>query len=521
VDVEQHIVGTPAVAVDGAAIPPRPVRGWTRWWRGPASAPSTFALANHVALRALGAVYLIAFVSYWVQAEGLIGERGLLPFASWMKAIRPQVELLGYHHLPTLLWLHPSDLFLHVLFGLGTLGALLLMAGLVPLPATAALWLLYLSVTQVGRQFLSFQWDSLLLEIGLLAVLAAPWQWRLRWGRDDEPPRVAIWLMRWMAFRLMFFSGWVKLASQDQAWWDLSALTYHYWTQPLPTWTAWYMNLLPVWFQKFSCLVMFVIELGLPFLLVLPRRARHVAAGGFAVLMLLIILTGNYTYFNGLTLVLCCWLVDDRAWAALLRRPLPAALPPLAPRAQRMLLVVPALLVALLSTVIVLGALRVRVAWPGWVGSLYRSAAPFRSCNSYGLFAVMTRTRPEIVIEGSPDGRNWFEYDFKWKPGDLTRRPAFVAPHQPRLDWQMWFAALGRREENPWFTNLLLSLLRNEPAVLALLEHNPFPEKPPLAVRALRYEYRFTTRAERAVSGQWWRRESKDVYNPPLRLPPE
>jgi hypothetical protein len=488
--------------------------------RGDFPGPSTYALANHIALRALGLVYLVAFVSYWVQADGLIGRNGILPFAEWMNAIRPQVELVGYRKLPTLLWLHPSDAFLHLLFALGTGCALLLAAGWLPLPATLALWVLYLSVTVVGRQFLGFQWDNLLLEVGLLAVLAAPWRLRLRWGADPEPPRAAIWLLRWLAFRLMFFSGWVKLASHDVVWGNLTALPYHYETQPLPTWTAWYAHLLPLWFHKFCCFVMFVIELGLPFLLALPRRARHLAAGGFALLMVLIIATGNYTYFNWLTLVLCVWLVDDDAWRALLRRRAAPPAPAPAPRLQRALVVFPAMALAVVSVALVAASLRVVVRWPAAVQRLVQEAEPLRSVNAYGLFAVMTTTRPEIVVEGSPDNEHWFAYDFKWKPGDLARRPGFVAPHQPRLDWQMWFAALGRREGHPWFMSFLGRLLRNEPSVLALLEHNPFPERPPVAVRAMLYQYRFATRAERAATGTWWRRELRGVYCPSIRLQP-
>lgn len=483
-----------------------------------AAGRSTYALAHHIGLRALGVVYFVALASYWWQADGLVGQHGILPFAAWLEHIRPQVAQAGYHHVPTLLWLHPSDGFLHMLFGVGAVSALLLAAGLLPAANAMILWAVYLSLVVAGRTFLGFQWDNLLLETGLLAALSAPWRWRMRWGRDPAPPRLAVFLFQWLLFRLMFFSGYVKLASHDPSWSKMTALTFHYWTQPLPAWTAWYANLLPAWFQRASCFIMFVVELGFPFLLALPRRARHVAPIGFAALMALIMATGNYTYFNALTMVLCAWAVDDQAWRRWLRRG-PAA-SPVAPadRFHRWALWPPALVILAVSLVHVGSALRLRVPWPPAVGRLLEVVEPLRSVNSYGLFAVMTTTRPEIVIEGTIDGAHWTPYEFAWKPGAVDRRPRFVAPHQPRLDWQMWFAALGTREGEPWFMNLLARLLENEPSVLALLGHNPFPERPPVAVRAVLYEYRFATPAERRALGVWWTREWKGLYCPPVSL---
>ncbi|HMP77550.1 MAG TPA: lipase maturation factor family protein [Kiritimatiellia bacterium] len=544
-----------------------------------------YARANQLGLRALGLVYFVAFASYLVQADGLVGANGVLPFADWLRAIQPQVAEVGYWRIPTLLWLWPSDTALHVCLWAGLALAVALMAGLAPVPATAGLWALYLSVVVAGRTFWGFQWDNLLLEAGLLAVLASPWRWRMRWRAPDDPPRLVVFLFHWLVFRLMFLSGYVKLASRDAAWWDLTALTYHYWTQPLPVWTAWYANLLPVWVQKFSCFVMFGIELGLPFFIWLGGRARAFAAAAFVFLMLLIAATGNYTFFNLLTALLCIWLVRDAWWNAVavhLGRwktrssafaeatadsppasggvsssgaPHPGPLPvgegvgmlpllgerggvraessgaegvdgklsmgvPVWTRLTREWVWAPGLVIVGVSAVFFLGSLRVRVPWPGWVGGAVDRVAPFRSVNSYGLFAVMTKTRPEIVLEGTWDGERWFAYEFRWKPGDPGERPRWVAPHQPRLDWQMWFAALGTREGNPWLINLMVRLLQNEPDVLALLLYNPFEQQPPVQVRAVRYDYRFTTRAERAATGAWWAREYKDLYCPPFRLNP-
>lgn len=485
----------------------------TRWLYGRDAARQPFALAQHIGLRALGLVYLVAFVSFWVQAEGLIGTRGILPFAAWLEGIRPQVALLGYDRLPTLLWWWPDDTGLHVLCAAGTVCALALMAGLLPALTTWLLWAFYLSLTIVGQTFMGFQWENLLLEGGLLAALAAPWRRRLRWKHDPAPPRFAVFLLHALVFKLMFLSGWVKLASRDTAWHDLTALTYHYWTQPIPSWTAWYAHQLPLVLHKACCLVMFIIELGLPFLIFMPRRLRHLAAAGFVGLMVLIAATGNFAYFNLLTVVLCLWLWDDRAWSRRRDPPVPSR----ASRWHRAVVAVAGALILVVSASTLTQVLRWRVAWPAWVAAWQEQLAPLRSVNAYGLFAVMTKTRPELVIEGSQDGQTWQAYELPWKPGDPVRPPRFVAPHQPRLDWQLWFAALGELEGNPWVYNLLARLLEGAPEVLALMDHNPFPDRPPRYIRVVRYQYTFSRPDQRRDRGAWWQRKPQDVYSPVLQ----
>lgn len=492
-----------------------------------------YARVNQLGLRLLGLVYFIAFASYTVQADGLIGGRGVLPFAEWLSALRPQVEQAGYHHVPTLLWLNPTDEALHACLWAGMALGILLTAGVLPLPCLIGLWVLYLSVVTVGRVFWSFQWDNLLLEAGFVGILAAPWRLCMRWRAPDDPPRLSVFLFHWLVFRLMFLSGYVKLASGDESWRNLTALTYHYWTQPLPIWTAWFVNLLPTWIHKFSCFVMFVIELGCPFLIWLGGRARAFAAVSFIALMVLIAATGNYTFFNLLTATLALWLVRDSVWREGLALAGPRvsralaqllAIAPLSsePRLRRIArhawIVAPAIPILIVSTAYFVTALRIQVPWPGWVGRMAQIADPFRSINNYGLFAVMTKSRPEIILEGSWDGQRWYAYEFRWKPGDISMRPRLVAPHQPRLDWQMWFAALGNRQGNPWLVHLMIRLLQNEPAVLKLLAYNPFEQRPPAMVRAVRYEYRFSTRAERAAHGVWWMRDVKDLYCPPIQF---
>jgi hypothetical protein len=385
------------------------------------------------------------------------------------------------------------------------------------------LWAIYLSLSTVCREFLGFQWDILLLEAGFLAIFFAPRQWLPRFSRETPPPLTVLWLFRWLLFRLMFMSGAVKLLSADSMWWNLTALTVHYETQPLPTWIGWYAHQLPVWCQKTSCGIMFVIELAVPLLILCGRRSRQIACAAFALLMLLISLSGNYCFFNLLTVALCVLLLDDKLLSRFSPRRMFSASPTMAAPTRLQPLrtagvgVLAAVVLLVSGTETAASLLRSR-SLPRPLAALRRWISPLRSINSYGLFALMTSRRPEIVVEGSDDHVNWLAYEFKWKPGDLKRRPAIVAPHQPRLDWQMWFAALGDYRSNPWFANFLVRLLQGSPDVLALLKKNPFPDRPPRYIRAVLYEYHFTDFDTRRATGEWWRREHKGLYCPEIAL---
>jgi hypothetical protein len=318
----------------------------------------------------------------------------------------------------------------------------------------------------------------------------------------------------------MFSSAAVKLGSGDPTWRSLTALRYHYETQPLPTGIGWVFHQLPASFHTVSCVFLLFVELVVAFLVFLPRRGKQLAFAFLVPLQILIALTGNYAFFNLLAVALCILLIDDAAFLRLSSRAQRGISPSIrgdsTTRSWPRAFLVPFAAVILLSSTIQL-ALTVRRSAQG----LPRAALtviqwiePFRSVNRYGLFAIMTTRRPEIIVEGSENGRTWKPYEFPWKPGDVRRRPGFVAPHQPRLDWQMWFAALQTCEENPWFLNFLARLLQGEPAVLRLLERNPFPAGPPRFVRAMLYDYRFTDRAARRSTGAWWRRDLLGLYCP-------
>ena len=478
-------------------------------------------LSRWLFLRLLGCIYLVAFISLWMQIDGLVGHNGILPAVDYLKAAGENLGSERFWWLPTFCWLNASDGFLHFHCVAGTVLSLLLIAGFAPMLDLTLLWALYLSLSTVCRDFLGFQWDILLLETGFLAIFFAPRSWRPGLSRETPPPVTVLWLFRWLLSRLMFMSGAVKLLSADAAWRNFTALTFHYETQPLPTWIGWYAHQLPVWSQKTSVVVLFLIELATPFLIPCGRRARQAACGVFVFLMILISLTGNYCFFTLLTAGLCLLLLDDlflaRFFPKWLRPAVPAPVAPgrssVARSAGVAALAIAILLLSGAETAVRLFRVR-RMPLAG----LLQWASPLRSVNSYGLFAVMTRTRPEIIVEGSNDGGTWLAYEFKWKPGDLKRRPAFAAPHQPRLDWQMWFAALGDYRDNPWFVGFLLRLLRGSPEVAALLDKNPFPDKPPRFIRAGLYQYHFTDIATRRATGEWWRRERTGVYCPEISL---
>lgn len=479
----------------------------------------SYVLTRWIFLRLLGFVYFCAFASLWPQVRGLIGSHGILPAADFLRDLHAGAGPQSFGLAPSLFWLNSSDAALSLLCGAGVVLALLLIAGVLPPVMLALLWLCYLSLVNVGQDFLSFQWDVLLLEAGFLAIFFAPGQVWPRFRAETPPSMIALWLLRWLLFRLMLMSGVVKLASGDPTWHNLTALTYHYETQPLPTPLAWYAFHLPFWFQRLSTGLVFVIELVAPFGIFGPRPVRLICAALLAGLQVLILLTGNYAFFNLLTIALCITLLDDVVLRRLLPRSLrerfaePVRRP--APPARRRWIVGPAAVVLVTMSLLQLGS---RVGIPPPAQSLLTWQEPLHLVNTYGLFAVMTTTRPEIVVEGSDDGMTWRAYGWRFQPQNPQRAPRWAAPYQPRLDWQLWFAALGSADTTPWFRNFLLRLLQGSPDVLGLLATNPFPNHPPRQVRAVLYDYRFTDSATHRVTGAWWQRRAEGLYFPLVSL---
>ena len=489
-----------------------------RWMQATVAAVAGAAGQVHVAracfVRAMGLVYLLAFASFWSQAQGLVGSRGILPAAETLRWAGETLGPAAWWHLPTLLWLDSGDASLHALCALGCAAALLAAAGVAPALALALCWLAYLSVYVAGQQFLSYQWDILLLEAGVLAVLWAPLAWRPRRVWEEPPSRAVTWLLRWLVFRLMWSSGVVKLLSGDPAWRGLTAMEHHYQTQPIPAWTSWFAHHLPASVHTAETLLLFGVELVLPFAVFGPRRFRLAAAAGFALLQLGIAATGNYGFFNLLTLVLCLPLLDD----AVFGRTAASAERQGRRRWRRRLRLAAAAPILVLSCLQLAATLGLDVRLAGPLYRLQQLLNPLHLSSSYGLFATMTTTRPEIVLEGSRDGVEWRTYRFRYKPTEVDRRPAFAGPHMPRLDWQMWFAALRGFERARWFHAFARRLLEGSPTVLGLLAEDPFGDgPPPQYLRAHLYEYRFS-RGEARGRGVWWERALLGPWSPVLSL---
>uniref|UniRef100_A0A671VQG8 Lipase maturation factor n=1 Tax=Sparus aurata TaxID=8175 RepID=A0A671VQG8_SPAAU len=575
-------------------------------------------LPRRIFLWCMAVIYLTAFVSLYVQIPGLYGNEGLLP-ARWQ--LRYSGKPLGEQLLssPTLLWLGPRlGLDTHTAMELLCLvgAALSLAATLVEALRDSVvffcLWALYLSMYKVGQVFLYFQWDNLLLETGFLCILVAPLT-LIRGSRGvREHDRVTFWLIRWLLFRLMFASGVVKLTSRCPTWWGLTALTYHYETQCIPTPLAWFAHQFPVWWQKLSVMGTYIIEIAVPLLFFSPLRRLRLGSFYLQVLLqVLIILTGNYNFFNLLTLTLClsllddqhvrfcvhtthtyysklwswlCYLVELAVWALMIFGTIVLFDLQLDPKKNAIssrtaftyhqfnqflkTVTIPCIWIGVLSLTWEIVTSMFRFAcvsgflrrfcgtvqwtlfaaataamftvslvpftyiefdshgrlWPG-VRRAYEVTDRFQLVNSYGLFRRMTGVggRPEVVIEGSNDGVSWTEIEFMYKPGNLSAPPPLVTPHQPRLDWQMWFAALGTHTQAPWFTSLIYRLLQGKRDVIELIQTDvsqyPFHQQPPAFLRAHRYRYWFTEpKADGSYPERWWRRVYDEEFYPTVHL---
>jgi predicted DCC family thiol-disulfide oxidoreductase YuxK len=524
--------------------------------------PPTYFWARRWFLTTLGLIYLIAFVSLWTQIVGLIGAKGILPVGTYLSNAHAQIGLRAVSVLPTLCWISSSNAFLHFLCGGGVVLSVLLILRVAPAISAALLFVFYLSLAVAGQNFLSFQWDILLLETGFLAVFFAPWQlWPRRipvaaavsaaqnsLSARDTPATtarritipvssVALFLLKFLLFKLMVMSGVVKLTSGDNCWgwldhsfhWNaLTALDYHYWTQPLPTVFAWFADKHPKWFKEFSVAFCLFVEIIVPLFIWAPRRVRLTAAGLLIFLQVAIAITGNYCFFNLLTIALCLLLIDDAVWRKWTVgrdsvepcASLKGSTESRPTKMQDWLAAVVLVITMPVNGWHIYSAFQPQADLKQPIRFLYEYLQPFYIANGYGLFRVMTKERPEIQVEGSADGIDWIAYEFKWKPGDVNRAPRWCAPHQPRLDWQMWFAALGGPRQEQWFGNFVVRLLENESSVTHLLARNPFPDQPPKYVRAILFKYQFTTSEERRTSGAWWKRREVGEFFPEASLRP-
>jgi lipase maturation factor 1 len=460
-------------------------------------------------LRALGLIFLSAFYSLAFQITGLIGPRGILPAGEYLDEVR---KVFGFAKAlwvaPTLFWISASDAALLAVTLLGGVASVLLVLNLAPRLCIAVAGACFLSFIGAAQDFASYQSDGMLLEAAFISLFLAPRGVRPRLGATDPPSALALFLLRWEWFRIYFESGMVKILSGDPQWRSLTAMDHYYENGPLPTWIGWYVQqLLPHGFHAFTVVVTLVFELGIVWLAFLPRTFRLVCFFLVTPFQAAIILTANYAFLNYLVLCLSVLLLDDR----FLRFPTPATEAKRSSWPERI-----ALGWILYATVVlapgISSVLPRTLLWPA------RALEPFRIANRYGLFAVMTNDRYEIEFQGSQDGVHWTPYPFRYKPQDPMQAPGIYAPYQPRFEWNLWFASLGEWRAYPWVLRTELRLLEGSPAVLRLFAQDPFRNDPPSRVRAVRWQYWFTTPEEKRATGAWWKRKELGLYAPELEI---
>ena len=496
-----------------------------RWLFSSEQGAADRMVARWIVVRALGLIYFSAFFSLVFQIRGLIGPLGILPARAYLEAIAKSFGLLNrIWFAPTLLWLGSGP---HMLMGICWVGmatALLVTFNLWPRAALLVCFVCFLSFVSAAQDFSGYQSDGMLLEAGFIALFFTPAGFRPGLGRMHPPSGASFFLLQWEWFRIYFESGLVKLLSGDQQWRHLTAMDEYYQNGPLPTWVGWYVQHWPHWFQASTALATLALELAIVWMMFLPRRWRIICFLIVTPWQVGVILTANYTFLNYLVLALGFLLLDDRffaKWIPRLAAPLSRGIvePIPSPRRPRLALAGTAASAFFLTWIFyATTAELVRMSLPliPLPTQPVTALEPFRIANQYGLFAVMTNGRYEIEFQGSRDGRTWTPYPFRYKPQDLDKAPGIYAPYQPRFEWNLWFASLGPWRQNPLVPQTEVRLLANDPAVLALFASNPFAGSPPRQVRAMLWQYWFTSREQKRATGDWWRRKLLGLYAPTL-----
>ena len=479
---------------------------------------STHWLTRFLFFRLLGLVYFVGFLIVLRQWEPLLGSHGLLPAHDYLEAVRRSTggTGAGFMQLPSLFWLSDSDTAFRAGGWVGLAASLVLLAGFANVPLLAGLWFLYMSFVHAGGLFYGYGWEILLLEAGFLAIFLAP-LWRLHpFAREGPPSPIVIALLRWLTFRMMLGAGLIKLRG-DPCWRDLTCLLWHYETQPNPNPLSWYFHQLPPWFHELEVLFNHLVELVAPWFYFGPRQLRR-AAGALTVLFqALLILSGNLSFLNWLTIAVAVACFDDgllkrllpRSWTTAIAERV-AGVEPTRPRTLAVYAL--AAVVAFLSLNPVLNMLS-----PGQL--MNTSFDPLDLVNTYGAFGSIGRERYEIVLEGTRDATpdaaaRWQEYEFVCKPGDPLRRPCWISPYHHRLDWQMWFAAMPGAGSEPWLVHFVAKLLEADRGARGLIARDPFGDEPPRFVRARYYRYRFTKPGD--AGSAWWSRTLVGEYLPAL-----
>lgn len=519
---------------------PNRLRQAVEWLLGPeapAETGRTHLLPRWIFLRTLGVIYLSAFYSLIFQIKGMIGPQGILPAQEYLaEAAKYYPGAQRFWFAPTLFWLSSGDHALMLVCWAGLLASAAVILNLWPRASLAICFVCFLSFVAPAQDFSGFQSDGMLLEAGFISLFFAPPGLRPGLAAAHAPSRLSLFLLRWEWFRIYFESGVVKLASGDYSWRHLTAMDDYYQNGPLPTWVGWYVQQFPHWFHAVTAFMTLAAELGLVWMLFLPRRFRIICFCIVTPFQAGIIITANYTFLNYLVLCLGFLLLDD----GFVRRVLPArwkewgrkSPPPYEIEAATVPSHSPRWLPPVWR-----GVAAIYLGWVFYATTALlfamiphfprlplapaRALDPFRIANQYGLFANMTHERYEIEFQGSNDGQTWTAYPFRYKPQEVHQAPGIYAPYQPRFEWDLWFASLSNWRNYQWVVLTEESLLHNEPDVLALFAGNPFSGAPPTRVRAVIWQYWFTDRATRHKDGTWWRRQLLGLYAPPLQRSPD
>jgi hypothetical protein len=509
-----------------------------QWLFDSRSGASNRLIPRWIFLRALGLIYFSAFFSLVFQIRGLIGPQGILPVADYLPAVeRAFPGLSRYWFAPTLFWISSGSHMLIAVCWIGMIASLLVVANIWPRATLFICLICFLSFVSAARDFSGYQSDGMLLEAGFIALFFAPAGLRPGWGVASPPSRASMFLLQWEWFRIYFESGYVKLASGDPQWRHWTAMIDYYQNGPLPTWVGWYAAHAPRWFHVACTGLTLALEIGLVWAMLLPRRFRIILFWIVTPWEIAIILTANYTFLNYLVLFLGFLLLDDqflvRYVPRWINKPATAVPPEYAAlenkkadtrvslfrerfaRVQLSLVVVIFLWIFYATTARLVWIISRGAPLPA---SPVIALQPFRIANEYGLFAVMTLNRYEIEFQGSNDGKNWVAYPFRFKPQDVSEAPGIYAPYQPRFDWNLWFASLGRWDQSAIVPRTEARLLTNDSDVLSLFARNPFPNAPPKQIRAVLWQYWFSSWTEKRTHGVWWRRQLLGLYAPTIQL---
>lgn len=544
-----------------------------RWLFASEQGAADKLLPRWIFLRALGLIYYSAFFSLVFQIKGLIGPQGILPANQYLQAVAEQFGRAGYWYAPTMLWFSSSSHMVTGICWVGMIASVMLVLNFWPRGMLAICLVCFLSFVSAAQDFSAYQSDGMLLEAGFIGMFFAPRGWRPRWGKASLPSRASWFLLVWECFRIYFESGVAKLMGGDPQWRNFTALDEYYQNGPLPTWIGWYMQHWPHWFHAAMAFGTLALELALAWTMFLPRRVRIACFCILTPWQIGIILSANYTFLNYLVLVLGFLLLDDKLlwrfvperWrrshgvvaadmvsvcveekAAGLRPALQHTPPVISETRQGKKLAAEEegrpsattaseknwldmlnkqwravkLAVTMVMLTWIFYATTAQMVWMvkpvGLPMTPVSALEPFRIANRYGLFAMMTRGRYEIEFQGSDDGQQWFVYPFRFKPQDPSKPPGIYAPYQPRFDWNLWFASLSTWRQEPIVPRTEQALLRGSSDVLLLFAGNPFPQRPPRQVRAVLWQYWFTTPEEKRANGTWWRREQLGLYAPTL-----